>query len=220
MAPRGVATSFVAVLLCFPGIAKAELRYSAGWGETLNVPGINSSWINLQFQTSVPIAVEAFRNYSVPSLYSFTWTEPDASKITNATAMTCPSAIKRFGNTTRCKTLRKDYRQAWTTAWQELEPLKKNGTMIGVFLGDENIWDGASIANLTTVTDMIKADWPEAIIYINEAQDVANCNFNRLGEPIFAEGECFPESLDWFGYDYVAPHPPLGWSLPSTLTQT
>ena len=43
------------------------------------------------------------------------------------------------------------------------------------------MWDGASIKNLTTITDMIKTDWPEAIIYVNEAQDVIHCNFNRLG---------------------------------------
>ena len=35
--------------------------------------------------------------------------------------------------------------------------------------------------------DMIKADWPQSIIYINEAQDAVNCNFNRLGDPIFEE---------------------------------
>ena len=34
---------------------------------------------------------------------------------------------------------------------------------------------------------MIKADWPSSIIYINEAQDAVNCNFNRLGDPIFKE---------------------------------
>ena len=35
--------------------------------------------------------------------------------------------------------------------------------------------------------EMIKADWPQSIIYINEAQDAVNCNFNRLGDPIFKE---------------------------------
>jgi hypothetical protein len=118
-----------------------------------------------------------------------------------------PSTIKRFGNTTRCKTLRADYETAWATAWEELRPLKANGTMLGVFLGDENMWDGASLANLTTVTDMIKRDCPDCIIYINEAQDTTNCNFNRLGDPIFADGECFPDTLDWWGYDYYCTIP-------------
>eukprot|EP01052_Picozoa_sp_SAG31_P032305 SAG31_NODE_3528_length_4153_cov_1.648249_5_plen_42_part_00 len=30
------------------------------------------------------------------------------------------------------------------------------------------MWGGASLQNLTTVTDMIKADWPESIVFINE----------------------------------------------------
>jgi len=64
------------------------------------------------------------------------------------------------------------------------------------------MWNGVSLANLTTACDAIKQLWPDAIIYINESQDIANCNFNRLGEPFFAEGECLPETLDWFGYDY------------------
>lgn len=24
----------------------------------------------------------------------------------------------------------------------------------------------------------------------------------RLGEPVFKDGECLPDTLDWFGYDY------------------
>ena len=79
--------------------------------------------------------------------------------------------------------------------------------MIGVFLGDENLWDGTSLENLTTVVDMIKTDWPDAITFINEAQDTVNCGFNRLNETIFAPGECMPENLDIFGYDYYCTIP-------------
>ena len=79
--------------------------------------------------------------------------------------------------------------------------------MIGVFLGDENLWDGTSLKNLTTICDTIKKDWPEAIIFINEAQDTVNCGFNRLNETIFKDGECFPDNLDIFGYDYYCTIP-------------
>eukprot|EP01052_Picozoa_sp_SAG31_P032304 SAG31_NODE_3528_length_4153_cov_1.648249_4_plen_215_part_00 len=42
----------------------------------------------------------------------------------------------------------------------------------------------------------------------SQAQDVANCGFNRLGEPIFdAAHSCFPDTLDWFGYDYYCTIP-------------
>lgn len=32
---------------------------------------------------------------------------------------------------------------------------------------------------------------PEAVIYINEAQDLFMCNFNRLNETLFGPGECW-----------------------------
>lgn len=181
------------------------LTYSSGWGLNVGNPGVNETWINFQYSVSDEVAV-AGASRGIPSLYSFTWTEPDASRMDPKTGF-CPSKISRFGNTTRCKTLRADYKEAWAKAWASLAPFIANKTYIGVFLGDENIWDGTSIANLTAVTDMIKRDWPDGIVFINEAQDVAHCNFNRLGDPIFSEGECFPETLDWFGYDYYCTIP-------------
>ena len=60
---------------------------------------------------------------------------------------------------------------------------------------------------MTSMSDEIKRTWPEASVYVNEAQDLAQCNFNRLGEPFFGPGECLPPTLDWFGYDYYCPIP-------------
>jgi hypothetical protein len=31
------------------------------------------------------------------------------------------------------------------------------------------------------------------VIYINEAQDLLMCNFNRLNETFFGAGDCWPE---------------------------
>ena len=77
-------------------------------------------------------------------------------------------------------------------AFESIREMIDNGTFIGVFLGDENLWDGTSMQNLSTVSELIKRDWPEAVVYINEAQDVVHCNFNRLGDPIFEDGQCGP----------------------------
>uniref|UniRef100_A0A7S3AJ16 Uncharacterized protein n=1 Tax=Haptolina ericina TaxID=156174 RepID=A0A7S3AJ16_9EUKA len=52
------------------------------------------------------------------------------------------------------------------------------------------------------MTDLIKTDWPDAITMISEAQDLVHCNWNRLGEPFFGDDDCFPDTLDWFAYDY------------------
>ena len=66
-------------------------------------------------------------------------------------SITCESSIKRFANTTHCLTIRHDYKEAWATAFAAIQPYIKNKTYIGIFLGDENMWDGASIKNLTTI---------------------------------------------------------------------
>eukprot|EP00039_Didymoeca_costata_P002707 m.62050 g.62050 ORF g.62050 m.62050 type:complete len:356 (+) comp11478_c0_seq1:181-1248(+) len=181
------------------------LQYMSGWGINVGSPLVNSSWVNLQYQVSQEIAIKGALQ-GIPSLFDFTWTEPDPTKVNPKTGF-CESKIKRFGNTTRCKTLRHDYITAWSEAWKSIQPFVANKTYVGVFLGDENIWDGASIQNLSLVTDMIKKDWPTSLIYINEAQDTVNCNFNRLGDPVFHEGECLPDTLDWFGYDYYCTIP-------------
>ena len=46
--------------------------------------------------------------------------------------------------------------------------------VVGVFLGDERMWSGASLQNLTVVTRLIRRVWPEALIYINEARQQIN----------------------------------------------
>jgi hypothetical protein len=203
------------VLLLAGDLGAAELEFASGWGEDFGKAGVNASWVNLQFEVPTPAAVLGAAA-AVPSLYSFSWTVPDvnSSRSLNKTAPrpTCHTTITRFdratgGQGTPCLTMRADYKEAWAAAWAEIQPLVANGTYIGVFLGDENMWAGTSLANLTAVTDLIKADWPTGIVFINEAQDVANCGFNRLGAPIFADGECFPDTLDWFGYDYYCTIP-------------
>ena len=84
-----------------------------------------------------------------------------------------------------------------------LSPHIASGAVIGVMLGDERMWDGVSIQNLTDLTAQMKHDWPESLLFINEAQDAILCGFNRLNETLFPpEGpQCWPPALDWVGFD-------------------
>lgn len=54
------------------------------------------------------------------------------------------------------------------------------------------------------VADQIRLDWPEAIIYMNEAPDIAMCNYRKDNTTVFAEDECLPQNIDWFGFDFYA----------------
>lgn len=163
------------VFLALLGYSTASLEFAAGWG--LNVgTGANKTWTNLQFEVGPQLAVEGWQK-GIASLYSLSWiaASPRADPLTH----TCPSTIPRFGNTTHCLDIRPDFHDYWRQTFSSLQPFIANGTYIGIFLGDEHMWSGISLASLTTACDTIKRDWPDAIVYINEAQDIVNCNFNR-----------------------------------------
>ena len=53
----------------------------------------------------------------------------------------------------------------------------------------------------------------EAIIYENEAPDVAMCNYRKDNTTIWEEDECVPQNLDWFGFDFYA-HDSSVWTGP------
>ena len=176
------------------------LNYQAAWG--CNYPDTRKISANLQFSTSNLTQINQFYIDGGVTLYPFTsWTISDPDKADPATGL-CHSPIPRFANNTRCKTLNKNYNAEWKQTFNIIKPFIANGTIVGIFLGDEQMWAGVTMAELTIVTDMIKHDCPACITFINEAQDVAVCNFNRMNGTWAENGECLPHSLDWFGFDY------------------
>jgi hypothetical protein len=68
---------------------------------------------------------------------------------------------------------------------EALAPWRANGTVAGIFLGDEQCYHGVSLQNLTVVTALIRRDWPEAVLYINEAQvrKTAELTFSATIQP-------------------------------------
>eukprot|EP00038_Savillea_parva_P014376 m.215514 g.215514 ORF g.215514 m.215514 type:complete len:344 (-) comp27917_c0_seq1:112-1143(-) len=168
------------------------------WGVATNASYFPSI-ANVLFEISLEDAVVAHATNGATGLYTLDWTVPR-----DPARPVCPSPIPRFHNTTHCVTMRPDIDTYWADTYTTLEPFRANGTLSGIFLGDERMWDGASLANLSYVAHLIRRDWPEAIIYINEAQDVFMCNFNRLNETIFEDGECIPREVTWFGFDIYA----------------
>ena len=78
---------------------------------------------------------------------------------------------------------------------------------------------GVQVAEVKLICDLIKSDWPEAIIYENEAPDVAMCNFRKDNTTIWEEDECMPQNLDWFGFDFYSLDSSL-WTAPIEAYQT
>ena len=89
-------------MLALPLQACSTLECAAGWGETLDRSGVNSSWVNLQFDY-IPESIVVLGGRAVPAMYTFIWTVPDvnSSRMVNMTSKTCSSFIVRFGNIVR-----------------------------------------------------------------------------------------------------------------------
>ena len=39
---------------------------------------------------------------------------------------------------------------------------------------------------------------------MNEAPDVAMCNYRKDNTTVFAENQCIPQNVDWFGFDFYS----------------
>jgi hypothetical protein len=74
-----------------------------------------------------------------------------------------------------------DFRGRWARA-------KQNLTFVdGFFLGDELLWNGVAMENISTVAQMIKGDFPDRPLWLNEA--------------LLKEIPTWPPEIDWISLD-------------------
>lgn len=66
----------------------------------------------------------------------------------------------------------RDWRERWLAVHAAIGPFIRNGTYVGVMLGDEILDSGCSLANFSSVAALVRETWPEAIIYANEGLNV------------------------------------------------
>ena len=108
--------------------------------------------------------------------------------------------------------LRPDWEARWAGAVPLVKELLANNTIIGVFMGDELVWNCLPMANLTAAVAAARASLPRgsATIWMNEAamiQAAHNvCNRTEIFEYVI------PPGLDWFSVDiYHMDGPVTGW---------
>jgi hypothetical protein len=100
--------------------------------------------------------------------------------------------------------LREDYRNGWAQQWearhQGLQPLVANGTVIGVFLGDELLGAGVNVTELTIAAETVKGTWPSAIVYWNEMWGpvVQNATWKHRASALSK----VPDAIDWISLDF------------------
>ena len=67
--------------------------------------------------------------------------------------------------------LHADYEARWQASVPAFEPLLRNGSIIGFFLGDELPWNGLPLAQVQAMARAVRASFPvgTAVIYTNAA---------------------------------------------------
>ena len=98
-----------------------------------------------------------------------------------------------------------------------LRDLKAAGSVFGVFLGDELLAEGINVTELSIAAETVKHDWPEAIVYWNEAWDpvVNNDTYPQQASALHA----VPDAIDWISLDFYR-QDATAWSTPEEAYTT
>ena len=201
------------VLQLWPGAV--ALQHAGMWGlqnaSTVTGPTLDpvSAWTTLTFDVSDSALILANAKLGVKALYPISWTAAQKELCYAPVPHTQTTMDGKFS----CLTIDPDYKAKWKAQFAMMQPLIKAQALIGVFLGDEHMYFGVKLSEVKLIVDLIREDWPSAIIYENEAPDVAMCNYRKDNTTIWQDGECLPSNLDWFGFDFYA-HDSSVWSGP------
>ena len=98
-----------------------------------------------------------------------------------------------------------DWKARWARFHSALLPFIANQTFAGVQMGDELLGQGLPLANLTAATDAVRASWPGAIIYVNEALSALVWNRVEVGTgmPISNDPDFkLPPEIDLLSVDF------------------
>jgi hypothetical protein len=143
--------------LCGSGsAANPNLKYFSVWeAESAtpaggsNDPSLQQSWVNFLFTTADPAVIRSYHNSTgIASLLAVRTTFFCGNKL-------CP-----------------DYKQKWATLLKTtVAPMLAEGSIFGVFFGDEICWSCTTWADVNTAVSTVRADLPrgKAILYYNEA---------------------------------------------------
>lgn len=91
-----------------------------------------------------------------------------------------------------------NYLQIWAQVKTIAEPLYANQTIIGFFLGDELVWNGLNMTAYYSYANLVRADFPDAIIWSNEATPPMESGVDFYGHHL---NYSVPPVLSWISVD-------------------
>jgi len=96
--------------------------------------------------------------------------------------------------------LRSDYQQCWKVFNDLSGDIYDQDMLQGFQLPDEAVWNGLAVSEIDTMADAIKYDFPESVIYYNEALAVWEYGTDILGNSI--NYTQFSDSIDYVSADW------------------
>eukprot|EP00823_Brevimastigomonas_motovehiculus_P006878 TRINITY_DN589_c0_g1_i1.p1 TRINITY_DN589_c0_g1~~TRINITY_DN589_c0_g1_i1.p1 ORF type:complete len:305 (+),score=51.74 TRINITY_DN589_c0_g1_i1:102-1016(+) len=97
--------------------------------------------------------------------------------------------------------LRSDFVARWNSAKPIVQQYLANGTIFGIFFGDELIWSGLPYADFRQAIHLVRSSFPSNfVLYYNEAWPVFSVNKNIFWED--AHYTTVPTELDWVSTDF------------------
>eukprot|EP00041_Stephanoeca_diplocostata_P008127 m.117606 g.117606 ORF g.117606 m.117606 type:complete len:375 (-) comp17185_c0_seq1:173-1297(-) len=185
------------------------LQHSAMW--SLDTAADMHGWATMTFEVgNLTLIQQNYATAGITALFPF-----NGWKI--ARPQKCFAPVKHQQTSPdgmfTCLMLDPNYAENWRAIWTQIKPLVDKGSIIGIFLGDEQLYFGMQLSDVKLIADLIRIDWPRAIIYMNEAPDVAMCNYRKDNTTIFEVDQCIPQNIDWFGFDFYSSEA-VSWSGP------
>ena len=197
----------LAALCAMAAHSTNAIQHSSMW--SINGPAGNG-WSDMTFAENNLTTLQInHKSYGMRAMYPLSWTVGQKKK--------CFAPVKHQQTTPdgffSCITIDPNYKASWAKQFAEIKPLIEKGIIFGIFLGDEHLYFGVTLAEVKMIADTIRLDWPEAVIYMNEAPDIAACNYDKQNRTVFTEGECLPQNVDWFGFDFYS-QDSSSWTVP------
>eukprot|EP00976_Prorocentrum_cordatum_P043764 885317-Prorocentrum_minimum.AAC.1 len=169
---------------CMRGKVQAcngHLKWISMWDENQYVPHEFYGWANLGFTANIT-NITAGAKLGLRHLYKAT-----------------PLFWERSGTPKSPLRLRADYKEQWEVMWPTLVELYRNGSVVGFVLGDELVWMGVDWGAIETAANLIRHDFPGAIIWMNEAISVVRGHCNHFH--VCSNFTHVPAAISWFSLD-------------------
>ena len=161
----------------------------------LALAALSAPWQWMAFYDDSPNETAAFTNLRL----SATPAEAAAAGALGLRSLlAADDALWQFGPQGR---LRPDYAERWSALAKEAAPLLKAGTALGFNLGDELVWNCVPPEVVAQGAAVVRASFPDAIIWYNEAGGPVIANQAGAGCTGPSFNFTIPKSLSWFSVD-------------------